>query len=315
MASDFFTYEKTYDYFQLNYYKKDKLIEATDNLNKKLKEIYEYYVDEKYAEIKRHPMDKQGSYYCGISNIVLKKIKSDDPNEKRKLWIFNIERINVSENSTIGDITKDIKTGRSEQATSKEQGPLIDTICLFNPINRVLIIPRNRGGVSVRLMEKFIRKLTKDRGLTLDLVTELDGLNKIEHMDEVKEVQYSVAMPENLSGLKKKDRSIWGDFKLMNYLGGKKIYMTMKLDSSLQKNNRDHLLNKVKDLAKRDSSKIKIVGQHNLDKQVIDLISKKMEYIDTITLPKDKKISIEDMMESVRVAYESNQTMLEKLYG
>ena len=224
------------------------------------------------------------------------------------LWIVAIERINLKDEAYVG---KKGKTGRDIYAASPDEGPLNDTVFLYDPKTGVIIIQRARGGVNQSGMVSFITNLCNIQDVELELMIDPKILDKLDKLPLVKSIEYSIAIPTKLKSLKSDDRGILGDIKLAKLLGGESLKVVIGADKD-EYLERKSTVQKVKTILKSNKSisKMKVHGYNNEDYEILDLVNKRIEYSETINAGRGKKVSYIHIMDTIENAFRAKETLI-----
>ncbi|AJD91523.1 hypothetical protein JMA_22060 [Jeotgalibacillus malaysiensis] len=216
-----------------------------------------------------------------------------------KLWIGVIERINVTEEGYTAQIGK---SGRKTYATGDDEGPLNDTVFLYDPKSGVLILQRSRGGAAHTNMTNFVSSMCKDENVTLKILVDKKTLSKLDKLPQIDTIEYQIAKP-NPKTFRDNKRELNGDIKMLNKMKGEK----MKVIIGEQKDvllDKQMVRQKVKSLLESEDevSRLIVKGYNNADREVLDLIKHKIQAHKKVTADPGHKVSyihIIDVMESI----------------
>ncbi|WP_211750345.1 DUF6731 family protein [Paenibacillus sp. Marseille-Q4541] len=227
---------------------------------------------------------------------------------ENKLWVGYVEKINTLDEAHIGDLG-----GKRETlASNDDQGPIFDTVFLYNPINNVLVLHRTRSGMGTTAFAKYLGKLVGDDDLELELVIDPDALKRLGKINMVKSIDYKISKPSNFKFLNNKNGSFNADLALAKLFQGENIKVTVG-GPDLKKEN---VLEKVKHLLKfQDSiSKLEVKGEANGEPDTIDLIQNRIVHTKRYSVSKNKKVTEVMLMDEIVVGYNKNKINLDRLY-
>ncbi|MBK5446844.1 DUF6731 family protein [Peribacillus sp. TH24] len=256
----------------------------------------------KIRQLNKHSNVPLFDYVCRIWDI------EKSPEQYYKC---NVEKINILDEAHIGD------TGnkRTTVATNPNQGPLFDTAFLYNPLNHVLILQRNRSGLGHASFTSFLGRLTQKDDIELELILDPNILVKLEKMSLVKKVSYTISKPTSYEFARDKNRSMDGDLALMENLQGD----TLKVEIGSNKGKELTLENaksKIKSILGLSGkiSRLNVRGQIGEDLETIDLIKHRVRHVEPFKLTKGKKITVPMIMDSLPKAYNQHATNLNRMY-
>lgn len=233
--------------------------------------------------------------------------------QRNKCWLGDIEKLNVLDEAHIGDL----KGTRQTLATGEDQGPLFDTIFLFDPLTEVIIVHRNRTGLGIGGLRKFLSLILDDEDLDLEIVLDETAFNKFDQMSLIQEVEYNIAKP-NERVFKDDNRSANGDITLMKRLRAERMYLKIgapKNDPLFLEAAKE----KVKSILRHqdgdfESSTLKVKGMLNGSIDTVDLIKKRMVYGQKFNLTKGKKLTPPLLMDSIAGAYKAQEGTLKRMF-
>ncbi|MES5863644.1 hypothetical protein [Lacticaseibacillus paracasei] len=308
---------KKYDFFQIYRHSvSKKLVDGFDELgnNYDLSEIDKYLLTRFSADSKKlNPIKLDKYSYAGITNIQLYDGSGVGQSHDSKVdladshfWVFSIERANTLKTAVVVQVKKDIQSGRVEYGDSPEEGAASDTVVCFDPNTGVVVLPP-RSGMGVSKIESFFYKTTRQRNLVDDVVVDSTSVNSLEHISRINEIVFRVS---NIVSDRNSIRN--AGISEFNSINNKK--MSLKLYGGEM--NVHEVIKVIKRLLHRSDKKeisleqLLVDGQNNDDKQLIDLVNKRMIASNSVTIV-NGKIPMDAMMDSVKDAYFSNKTKLD----
>lgn len=295
--------KQNYDFFQLKY-------SFDDN---------ESYLDENnfFQEIERSFSTDQNQnvnffecyedVFVGINYVERVNLPNDD-----YYWAFCLSKVDTSKNAPISDVSLPVMEGRTTYADKANEGPTTDTVVALNPTNGVVIIPRNNGGVSQKLLLKYISKVTqKDEGY-LSIIINNTSVRSIANIDSIQAVEFSVKRIVDPKKLANKGRSRNGDRKIIDklkartmkvgyYADGLDVVETVKCLREVLMMNKD---------GNKKVTRMLVNGTQDDDTQVIDLVKNRLISTNNVKRDGEGKITIEAMIDSLKIAYQDNRKIL-----
>ncbi|WP_373893839.1 DUF6731 family protein [Virgibacillus sp. CBA3643] len=277
-----------YDFFVLKYLEGNK-----DLFNEKL--VKEYLKTDKTEVELSKTILRLGT---------LEKIKRNDSfatMEDNYIWTAAIERINTDEESYVG---KKGESTRKTYATNPDEGPLNDTVFLYDPQTRVLIAQRNRGGVALNAMLNFIIALSHSEKIDLEIMIDPKILDKLDKIPLIKSIEYSIAQPSNFDDHQNKGRTPFGDIHLANKLKADNLKVVVGTDKN-EYLERENTIRKVKSIihSKNKVNTMKVNGFHGEEEEILDLVRQRIEHADNVKAGRGKKVSYIHIMDNILKAY------------
>ncbi|WP_106494854.1 DUF6731 family protein [Lentibacillus sp. Marseille-P4043] len=234
----------------------------------------------------------------------LNKIKRNESfatMENNYVWVAAIERINTDEESYVG---KRGESSRKTYAADPDEGPLNDTVFLYDPQTGVIIVQRNRGGVSLNAMLNFIIAICHSEKIDLEIMIDPKILDKLDKIPLIKSIEYSVAKPTDLSDHKNKDRTTGGDIRLANKLKANKLKVVLGADKG-EYLERSSAIKKVKSIihSKSDVGVMKVNGFHGDVEETLDLVNQRIVHAETVKAGRGKKVNYINIMSNIERAF------------
>jgi len=227
-------------------------------------------------------------------------------------YICNVEKINIHDEANIGDIDSE----RITVAEKPNQGPLFDTAFLYNPKNEVVVLQRNsRMGLGYKAFVSYLTKLTKKDDSELEIIIDPKILVKLDKMDMVKKVEYSISNPTNLDFAKDQSRGMNGDLEVAKKLLGSSLSVVIGSERG-SKLSLEEAKKKVKSLLRfsDNMSKLNVRGQIDDDMETINLIRHKVSYEEKFKLKKEEKLTVTKVIEALPKAYKFHEVNLNRMY-
>lgn len=291
-----------YDFFTINYgdgIKKDMLSEQLEKelgiVNaKKLNNVKVFDFTARVRHIEKRKINKKLNEY-----------------KDNYYWVVSIERLNTNDEAYVGDLNG----ARDTYGQGPDQGPLTDTVFLFNPLNGVLILQRSRGGMGMGAFTKYLSKLTGAEDLTLEIIVDPNTISKLNKISAIKSIEYKISPPTNFKSFSKETRSFQGDLQLAKKLSGANLKVVIGAEKG-EVLNKENAVKKIKSFlnAEVDASVLRVNGQISGEVEVLDLISKKIVYTKVFNLTKGKKVTFVNLLDALEDAYNAKKTLLNTLY-
>lgn len=241
----------------------------------------------------------------------LKKVKRNKDfasMDKNYLWVGAIERIDVKDEAYAG---KKGVPGRSTYAAGADEGPLKDTVFLYDPKTGVLILQRSRGGLTHNNMTNYISSLCHDENVILKVMVDKKVLTKLDKIPIINTIEYSISVP-NPDSLKNDNRAVHGDINLLNLIKGNKLNVVIGADKD-NKLNKRNAISKVKDLlgSNQDVKRLVVKGYNNKDLEILDLISERIEANKKANAGVGKKVSFIHIMDTIEIVYRDKFNLIQ----
>jgi hypothetical protein len=287
----------TYDFFTFKNKNNQNILKQT------LEKEYKLRQSKKVNNIKLY------DYYARIREIEYQQF--DFNNQDSGYWLCNIEKINVLDEASIGDL----QGGRQTIATGDDQGPIIDTVFLYNPFNDVIVLQRNRSGLSLNSFTLFLSKLTNSNDIELELIIDPNALEKLKKMPIVDRIEYKISKPTSYKFAKNEDRSLRGDIKLAELFQGEnlKVVIGAQRGGHLHKTK---ILSKVKSLLRNSDGlhKLNVRGRVNGDIEILDLIKQRILFTKKFNLKRGEKVTLVKLQDAIIEAYKFHSQTLDNMY-
>ncbi|RAS75723.1 DUF6731 family protein [Priestia endophytica] len=271
-------------------------------------DVFDKFLDKEHSLSNKTEIDMFG-YTLRIGTMEKCRRNLSIPDiEDNYLWKVSVERINVSDEAYIG---KKGKAGRETYASNPDEGPLSDTVFLYDPKTAVIIVQRARGGVNQSGMISYISKLCNIDEVELEVMIDPKVLDKLDKLPMVKSIEYSIATPTQLSEYKDDRRGIFGDIKLARLLGGSNLKIVIGAD-------KNEYLEKVKAVEKvkmilKTSQKVSVMKVNGLkdgEEEILDLINKRIQYKEKINPGRGKKVTFLHIMDTIENAYRAKEKII-----
>lgn len=292
--------KKTYDYFKLSF-QNDEWQEgdysSLDNyFNNTLKSM-KNDDDVDFIEF-------DNDIYIGINRL------ESYTYENTQVWVFCLSKVNTTKVAVVSKINEKVKQGREEYGDNPDEGLTTDTVILLCPSTGLVIIPRNRGGISQNDLKVFLDKELATTGSSLSIIINGTKVDNLKDIDRIKEVQINVVRSVEPSKFVNPRNSKRKDDEIMEFLGGDKMTLVMK-SSSLKKNSIIKYFKKLKSSRKKEANKFVVIGENSGNEQIIDLISNRLIYFDkNVELNDNNKLTIDSMINSIKKAYRDNKSII-----
>jgi len=245
--------------------------------------------------------------FVGVNYIEKVNLLKDD-----YYWAFCLSKVDTSKEASISDVSLPVMEGRTTYAEKANEGPTIDTVIALNPSTGVVIIPRNNGGVSQKLLLRYLSKVTGKEEGYLSIILNNTSLRNISNIDSIQAVEFSVKRIVNPKKLANKGRSRNGDRKIIDkvkartmkvgfYANGLDVKETVKCLQEVLMMNKD---------SNKSVTRMLINGTQGEETQVIDLIKNRLISQAKVVRNQEGKITIATMIDSLKEAYNDNRKIL-----
>lgn len=259
------------NFFKLDSSKKSNL----DLFNDKIKEMYSNFQNRNYGDIPT--LDINGlQYYIGA----MEKVDSEEVVNGERLYcvLMTVSRVDTKSQIFLANLEHTVDFRKRELKHGENEGLVVDTRVLFDPFRQILVVYNQRGAINNHDLRKFFSKIIDVRGLRFDIILNKDAMQRLDRLDVVKSISYTVASPDNFKTFRDDDRSESGDFKLANSVSGEALKVTIS-SSSLEK---VRVRDKIRELFSSDNNvnvtSASIDGWSNGINEPIDLIKNKLKF-------------------------------------
>lgn len=241
----------------------------------------------------------------------IKKVNVDDKNLNRYCWIGHIEKIDTYSEAYVGDLTGN----RNTYAEGDDEGPIKDSIFLYDPFINIISSHRSNT-LSYMQLNSYLRNITNDDELSLEVIVDPNVISKLQNIPEIKEIEYSIAAPQKWGKMASASRDINSDLLLAQKLnaGRMKVCIGPEKGDKIDKSN---ALKKIKSLlpfAKQEVTVLKVKGVLSDETDTLDLIHGKFEATKYINLTKGKKLTFVQVEESIEEAYKEKFRTLNDMF-
>lgn len=252
-----------------------------------------------------------------VSGVILRiTFLRKNTSDSKHWWTGIIERLDVTEQAEISNL-EGVKT---VYGTKEDEGPITNTGFAYYPLTSTVVLHKKIGGVNDSKFGVFIRKLLRETNtvqsnsskFVLDILPDLTKLDRLFNASQIKKLEYSFAMPENITHKKSSKRSIFGDIFLASSLGGQNIKVQIRADQM----DIGQTIAKVKQLLTlgEDVGTLKAITEHNEIEEPLDLLSNRFtDYID-VDLKKGQKETVVLIMDTVDEIFLNQRTLIQKMY-
>ncbi|HGF7564134.1 DUF6731 family protein [Enterococcus hirae] len=295
--------QQNYDFFQLKYTLEDN--ETYLDENTFFESTLKSFRNDENQNIKY--IECYEDVFVGISYIEKVSLPNDD-----YYWAFCLSKVDTSKEASISDVRLPVMEGRTTYAETANEGPTVDTVIALNPHNGVVIIPRNNGGVSQKLLLKYISKVTEKEEGYLSVIINNTSLTNISNIDSIQSIEFSVKRIVDPKKLADRGRSRRGDRKQIDRVKARTMkcgYYASNLDiSETIKCVRDVMMMN-KD-GNKEVTRMLINGTEDEETQVIDLVKNRLISQVDVKRNGEGKITINAMIDSLKEAYANNRKIL-----
>lgn len=255
---------------------------------------------------------KVSNFYLRITDL---KKETDDNGDY--WWCGIIERLETTEqveSSNLAGIKK-------VYAVKDDEGPIINTGFLYYPKTNTILLHKKQGGVNYQNLGIFFRKLLKEtniltkdiRKFTIDIMPDLDKLDRLKNSSNILALEYSIKMPENISSLQKANRPIFGDIFLANHLGGK----TMKVQIKSEGLNVKETVRKVLEVMKLGDDNVrslKAITEHSEIEEPLDLLTTRFTDFEDQNFKKGQRETVVTIMDGLNIIFKKQKGLIEVMY-
>lgn len=227
-------------------------------------------------------------------------------------WAFCLSKVDTSKEASISDVSLPVMEGRTTYAEKENEGPTIDTVIALNPLSGVVIIPRNNGGISQKLLLKYLSMVTGKTDGFLSIIINNTSVSNLSNIDSIQGVEFSVRRIIDPKKMINKNRSRRGDRKIIDKLKARTMkvgYYANDLDiPETVKCLRDVLM--MNRDGNKEVTRMVVNGTQDDNTQVIDLVKNRLISTASVKRNEAGKVTIEAMIDSLKKAYDDNRRIL-----
>lgn len=294
--------KKTYDYFKLTF--------QNDDWKKNDYKFLDQYFENTLQVLNRP--DNNDVDFVQINDdlhIGINKLEKFT-HENKHVWIMCLSKVDTTKYAILSKVTEKVNTGREEYGEDPDQGLTVDTVLLICPRTGLVVIPRNKGGISERNLNDFLNLELATTGSTLSVIINGTKIKNLQHIDNIKEVQINVVRSVDPHQFRNRRNSRKKDDNIMDFLGGDKMNLVMK-STNLKKDSIIRYFRNLKFSKKNEMKKFVVVGTNDGHEQIIDLITNRLIYFDNaVELNENNKLTIDSMFKSIKKAYLDNKRII-----
>jgi len=220
---------------------------------------------------------------------------------------FSVAKVNTSE---VVELDNTITQERKAIEKDEDEGLAKDAHFLYNYKSNIIVQRKGSGVATMKDLQEFLALKIECEPfeLQLNLILEEDAMKKINKIEIFESIEFSVAVPKQLSIFNKSDDDIGKSISLAESLGadnlkfnitGKKLFKNRLLEAieSLRLQNSNSTI---------DLKKLSLYGENEL----IDLVKRKLGYYEEVEF-KGKKIKEDDIYKFLISAYDNKKQYLE----
>lgn len=232
-------------------------------------------------------------------------------------WRGDMLRIRMNESPVKAKLSGETQ----EIPLEEDEGLGEETGFLFHAPTNILVIQRNRIGVSASAMAKYFRVLCKARAVTFEFILKEDALKRIKRMETIRTFEVHFAGVESGHSLKGKGHSAKMMYTLLNEFQAPNA--TIKLSVGHRKGTLQNVVTAIADLfgdqaAPSDVKRVLVIGRDDDDdteKTLVDLLQDRLTELVVIDDTDGSRISSTQRFKALSTAWERNKDYLESLYA
>jgi hypothetical protein len=204
----------------------------------------------------------------------------------------------------------------------EDEGLGEETAFLFHAPTNILLIQRNRSGVSASALAKYIKVLGKTNSITFDCILKEDALTRIAKMQNIKTFEIQFAGVQNGQNLRGKGLSAKAMYSMLDRFQAPNA--TIRLSTGKKQGTLHNVLDAVSDLfgnqadaEPKDIKRIFVVGSEGDEEErtMIDLLQDRLTELVVVEMNDGERITAAQRTKALNTAWERNQTYLQKTYG
>lgn len=295
--------KQNYDFFQLKYTFEDN--ESYLDENTFFQGVLESFQTDQNQNV--NFTECYEDVYVGVNYVDKVSLPNND-----YYWAFCLSKVDTSKEASIADVNLPVMEGRTTYAEKENEGPATDTVIALNPKSGVVIIPRNNGGVSQKLLLRYLYRVTGKEEGYLSIIINNTSINNLSKIDSIQGVEFSVKRIVDPKKLINKNRSRRGDRKIIDkvkartlkvgyYASDLDVQETVKCIREVMMMNKD---------GNKEVTRMVVNGTQDDNTQVIDLVKNRLISTNLVNRNEEGKVTIEAMIDSLKKAYEDNRRIL-----
>lgn len=244
-------------------------------------------------------------------------IRLQTVNRSTAYWRGDMLRIRMNE--------APVKAKRSGETKpidfDEDEGLGEETAFLFHPATNVLVVQRNRSGVSASALAKYFKILGKVKAIKFESILKEDALQRIARMQNISTFEVHFAGVQNGHNLRGRGHSAGSMYAMLNQFQAPNA--TIKLSMGRKPGRLQNVVNAVADLfgdqAEAQPQEVKrviVIGSEGEDEErtLIDLLQDRLSESIVVEVRDGERITSAQRFKALNAAWERNQTYLERTY-
>ncbi len=293
------------NFFKLSSSKESNL----ELFNNKIKEMYSNFQNKIYDNVPTLDINDL-QYYISA----MRKIDSDEVVNGERLYcvVMTISRVDTKSQILLANLENSIDSRKREVEHGENEGLVVDTRVLFDPFRQIIIVYNQRGTINNYDLQRFFCKIIEVRGLKFDIILNKEAMRRLDNLDVIKSISYTVASPDNFKTYRDDDRSESGDFRFANSISGESMKVTIASSSLTKVGIKD----KIKELFSDGNLEVRsatVDGWNDGIQEPIDLIRNKLKYIGWINY--EQVMDDEAVYGFLTTAYDYHYDYLKSIYN
>ncbi|QWV87430.1 hypothetical protein KQ224_04970 [Streptococcus parasuis] len=293
------------NFFKLSSSKESNL----ELFNNKIKEMYSNFQNKIYDNVPTLDINDL-QYYISA----MRRIDSDEVVNGERLYcvVMTISRVDTKSQILLANLENSIDSRKREVEHGENEGLVVDTRVLFDPFRQIIIVYNQRGTINNYDLQRFFCKIIGVRGLKFDIILNKEAMRRLDNLDVIKSISYTVASPDNFKTYRDDDRSESGDFKFANSISGESMKVTIASSSLTKVGIKD----KIKELFSDGNLEVRsatVDGWNDGIQEPIDLIRNKLKYIGWINY--EQVMDDEAVYGFLTTAYDCHYDYLKSIYN
>jgi hypothetical protein len=203
----------------------------------------------------------------------------------------------------------------------EDEGLGEETAFLFHVSTNILVIQRNRIGVSASALAKYFKVLGKVKAITFESILKEDALKRIAKMQSIRTFEIHFAGVQNGQSLKGKGSSAKAMYSMLDEFQAPNA--TIKLSVGRKPGTLQNVVNAVSglfgneaDSQPSDVTRVIVVGSEGEDEErtLIDLLQDRLSESVIVEIKDGERITSAQRFKALNTAWERNQVYLESAY-
>ncbi len=204
----------------------------------------------------------------------------------------------------------------------EDEGLGEETAFMFHVASSILVIQRNRSGVSASALAKYFKILGKVKAITFECILKEDALTRIANMQNIRTFEVHFAGVQNGQSIRGKGHSAKAMYAMLDEFQAPNA--TIKLSLGRKPGTLQNVVNAVSDLfgnqadaQPQEVKRVIVIGSEGdaEERTLIDLLQDRLSESVIVEVKDGERITSAQRFKALNSAWERNQTYLESTYS